>query len=177
MKYCSECGSKVASQDRPGDRAPRYGCPSCRAVFYLSPRLVVACLAIRDGGVLLCKRGVNPGYGRWTLPCGFIEKGEPASRAAVREALEEAQAAVELGRAYALFHIPHANQMQVVFLAQLVDGAFSAGSETLEVRLFTEPQIPWGELAFASTAVVLRQYFGDVRSGKLGFHFADITQL
>ncbi|TAK86245.1 MAG: NUDIX domain-containing protein [Betaproteobacteria bacterium] len=177
MNYCSECGSRVALQDRPGDRAPRYACPGCRKIFYLSPRLVVACLAIRERGVLLCRRGVQPGYGLWTLPCGFIEKGEPASRAAVREALEEAQATIELGRPYALFHIPHANQMQVVFLAELADSACAAGSETLEARLFEEAEIPWGELAFASTGVVLRQYFGDLRSGRLGFHFADIAQL
>jgi ADP-ribose pyrophosphatase YjhB (NUDIX family) len=177
MKYCSECGSKLASQNQPGDRAPRYACLACNAVFYLNPRLVVACLANRDGGVLLCRRGVNPGYGLWTLPCGFIERGEPASRAAAREALEEAQVAVRLGRPYALFHIPHANQMQVVFLAELDGASFGPGSETLGVRLFREPEIPWSELAFTTTRVVLRQYFGDLRSGILGFHFADIAQL
>lgn len=177
MKYCSRCGSKVASQDRPGDRAPRYACPACRSVFYLSPRLVAACLATFDGRVLLCKRGVNPSYGLWTLPSGFLERGEAASRAVVREALEEAQVTIELGRPYALFHIPHANQMQIVFLAQLRDAACGAGSETLEAKLFAEPDVPWSELAFASTRVVLRQYFGDLRSGKLGFHFADVVQL
>lgn len=105
MKYCSECGSRLTAQDRPGDRAPRYACRQCHAVFYLNPRLVVACLTICDDRVLLCKRGVAPGYGLWNLPCGFIEKGELASRAAVREALEEAQTTVELGRPYALFHM------------------------------------------------------------------------
>lgn len=177
MRYCSECGSSLVVRDRPGDRAPRYACPQCQAVFYLHPRLVVACLTVRDDQVLLCKRGAAPGYGLWNLPCGFIEKGEPASRAAAREALEEVQATVELDRPYALFHIPHANQMQVVFLARLADGAFGAGSETLDARLFAEAEVPWRSLAFVTTSVVLRQYFADLRAGTLGFHFADITQL
>jgi hypothetical protein len=84
---------------------------------------------------------------------------------------------VRLRRPYALFHIPHANQMQVVFLADLLGGTFEAGSETLEVRLFAENEVPWSELAFVTTTVVLRQYFADLRAGALGFHFADITQL
>lgn len=177
MKYCSECGSTLVAHDRSGDRASRYVCPQCHAVFYLDPRLVVACLTVRDDHVLLCKRAAAPGYGLWNLPCGFIERGESASRAAAREALEEAHATVELGRPYALFHIPHANQMQVVFLASLTDGAFAAGSETLDAQLFSEAEVPWRELAFVTTTVVLRQYFADRRAGTLGFHFADVTQL
>lgn len=177
MKFCSECGAKLASADRPGDPAARYVCSSCHQVFYLSPRLVVACLAVHDGAVLLCKRGVNPGYGLWTLPSGFIEQGEPASRGAVREALEEARAVVQLDRPYALFQIPHANQMHVVYLARLDGGSFAPGSETLDARLFREAEIPWGQLAFATTGVALRQYFSDLRLEKLGFHFAEIAQL
>jgi ADP-ribose pyrophosphatase YjhB (NUDIX family) len=177
MKFCSECGATVALADRPGGRGGRYVCSSCHRVFYLSPRLVVACLAVHDGAVLLCRRAVDPGYGLWTLPSGFVDAGEAASRGAVREALEEAQASVQLDRPYALFQIPHAGQLHVVYLARLDGGSFAPGSETLDARLFREKEIPWGELAFATTGVTLRQYFSDLRLEKLGFHFAEIARL
>jgi len=125
--------------------------------------------------VLLCRRGVYPGYGQWSLPAGFIEVGETGARGALREALEEANVAVAVERPYALFHIAHVNQVHVVYLARLLDGHFRAGSETLEARLFAEEEVPWSELAFATTRDALRQYFVDYRSGDFGFHFADVV--
>ena len=177
MRFCSECGSRLVERRREHDRAPRFACVTCHAVYYLNPRLVVACIAAREDRILLCRRGNSPGYGQWNLPSGFVERGEPAAVGAAREALEEAQATVELERPYALFHLPHENQMQIVYLARLQGESFGAGTETLEVRLFKEADIPWGQLAFVSTQVALRQYFGDVQSGRFGFHFADILQI
>jgi len=177
MNFCSECGSRLSSRERLGDRAPRRVCPACGKVFYLDPRLVVACLAFHGDRVLLCRRGVEPAYGRWTLPSGFVDAGESTSAAASREALEEARATVTLGRPYALFHIPHANQMQVVYLATLAEAACEAGSETLEARVFAEAEIPWADLAFVTTQVALRRYFEDRRDGLLGFHFSDVVEV
>ena len=175
MKYCSECGSEVTSSRRPRDKGPRYVCGHCRSVFYLSPRLVVACIAAAGDRILLCRRAVTPGYGLWSLPSGFTERDGTTARGAVRETLEEAQAAIELDRPYALFHIPRVNQVQVVYLARLIDSRCKAGTESLEARLFNEAEIPWAELAFTTTRHALRQYFQDFRSGAFGFHFADIV--
>jgi ADP-ribose pyrophosphatase YjhB (NUDIX family) len=175
MNFCSQCGGRVVLQTRPGDKAPRYACPPCGAVFYLSPRLTVACIAAREDRIVLCRRAAEPGYGLWTLPSGFVEKGEPASRGAARETMEEARAEVELTRPYALFHISHENQLQIVYLARLLSADCKAGAETLEARLFNEAEIPWGAFAFTTTQVALRKYFEDFRAGSFGFHFADIV--
>jgi ADP-ribose pyrophosphatase YjhB (NUDIX family) len=175
MNFCSQCGSGIVLQAQHGDKAPRYRCPACAAVFYLSPRLTVACIAAREDRIVLCRRAAAPGYGLWTLPSGFVEQGEPASRGAARETMEEAQAEVELIRPYALFHISHENQLQVVYLARLLGVECKAGVETLEARLFSEAEIPWGALAFTTTQVALRKYFEDFRAGSFGFHFADIV--
>lgn len=175
MKFCSECGSKVTPSPLPGARNGRFVCDACRRVFYQSPRLVAGCIARRDKHILLCRRAVNPGYGLWALPAGFVEAGEASALGAVRETLEEAQVAVEIERLYALFHIPHLNQLHLLFLARLPEGPLVAGPESLEVRLFTEAEMPWADLAFASARDALRQYFQDSDDGTFGFHFGEIV--
>ena len=175
MKYCSECGRPVNVQ-RPDGAPARYVCSSCGAVFFQSPRLAVACIAEWENQVLLCRRAVDPGYGLWTLPAGFIESNETGMKGVIRETLEEAGVVVEVGRPYALFHIPHVNQAHIVFLARLLDTNFRAGTESLDVRLFGQEEVPWDALAFATTREALRHYFRDRQDGEIcGFHFADIV--
>lgn len=171
MKFCSECGSRRIRRDL----AHKFVCADCGAVFYQNPRLVAGCIAQWQGRILLCRRAVEPGYGLWSLPAGFVEKGEPCAKSAGRETLEEAGAVVEIDRLYALFHIPSINQVHLVFLADLVDGALDPGGESSEVRFFDEADVPWTELAFTTTHGALRQYFRDRRSGDFGFHFEDIV--
>ena len=175
MKYCSECGAKVALEHvRPG--APwRFVCGACHAVFYQSPKLASVCLAEWEGKILLCRRGVQPERDRWELPAGFVTSGETVSAAAARETLEEAGVEVEIQRPYALLHVPHVNQMRVVYLARLRGTRFKAGGETLEVKLFDEDDIPWEELAFATTRDTLRRYFADRKEGVVGFFVAEIV--
>lgn len=143
-------------------------------MFYFSPRLATACIACHDDRVLLCRRAVEPAYGMWSLPGGFVEKGESAASGAARELLEEAGVAVEMARPYALFRVAHGHQMHVVYLAKLLDTAFNPGAESIEVALFDEAGMPWNHLAFASTREALRRYFADRRRGVLGFLYAEI---
>lgn len=175
MKFCSECGSRVTLSPVPGAQQGRFVCDGCRRVFYQSPRLIAGCIACRDDKILLCRRAIDPGYGLWALPAGFVETGESAALGAVRETLEEAQVTVEIDRLYALFHIPHLNQVHLLFLARLLDGPLIAGAESLEVKLFGETDLPWGDLAFATSRDALRQYFRDADEGTFGFHFGEIV--
>jgi len=175
MKYCCECGAAVALSKPRGKALGRYVCTNCRRIYYHSPRLVAGCIATSDDRVLLCQRGVEPGYGLWNLPSGFVEMSEGALGGAAREALEEANAAVDVERLYALFHIPHINQTLLVFLARLPDVHVIPGPETLAVKLFEEAEVPWEEIAFATTRTALQRYFEDRRSGTYGFHFAEIV--
>ena len=177
VKYCSECGHKVIVEQLPLVPMSRFACTVCRAVFYQSPRLAAGCIAEWEGKILLCRRAVDPARGRWGLPAGFVAAGESTSAAAVRETLEEANVAVNIVQAYALFHVPHANQLRVIFLAQLLDNKFKPGTETLEARLFEEAEMPWDDLAFATTGNALTKYFRDRAAGDFGFFFADIVQI
>ncbi len=172
MKFCSECGVRLPG--RTSGPWPRVACERCGAVFYLSPRLAAACIAYRDDRVLLCRRAVDPGYGMWSLPGGFVEKGESVASGAAREFLEEAWVVVEIARPYALFRVARGHQMHVVYLAKLLDTAFRPGAESLEAALFDESGVPWNHLAFASTREALRRYFGDRRRGVFGFLYAEI---
>lgn len=161
MKFCSNCGAKVAFKIPAGDSLPRYVCDACNTIHYQNPRMIVGCVPVWEDRVLLCKRAIEPRYGLWTLPAGFMENGETLDVGAARETLEEACARVEIGMLYAVYSIPHVNQVYLLFLAKLADLDFKAGSETLETRLFREDEIPWDQIAFATVRNTLTHYFAD----------------
>jgi ADP-ribose pyrophosphatase YjhB (NUDIX family) len=175
INFCSSCGSPVTFVVPPGDRLHRHVCANCGAIHYRNPRLVVGSLPVWEDQVLLCRRAIEPRHGKWTLPAGFMENGETVSQAAARETAEEANARIELGEMFTVISVPHVSQVHVVYLARLCDLDFSAGEETLEVRLFREDEIPWEEIAFRTIAVTLRHFFEDRRAGDFGFHASDIT--
>ncbi|EJT83836.1 NUDIX hydrolase [Pseudomonas putida S11] len=113
-----------------------------------NPNIVAGVLPTWGSQVLLCRRAIEPRRGFWTLPAGFMENGETLDQAARRETVEEACARVGSMSLYQLFDLPHINQVHVFFRAELADLDFAVGVESLEVRLFEEHEIPWGELAF-----------------------------
>ncbi len=174
MKFCSNCGEPVTVKIPPGDSLPRHVCDACRTIHYQNPRMVVGCIAEWEERVLLCRRAIEPRYGLWTVPAGFMENGETIDQGAIRETLEEANARVEIGPLYALYNIPHINQVYMLFRARLLDLDFHAGAETLEARLFTENEVPWDVLAFATVRNTLRHYYADRRDGQYRFHIGTI---
>lgn len=175
MNYCSACGARVSLKVPAGDHLPRHVCDACGAIHYENPRLVVGALPVWQERILLCRRAIEPRLGYWTLPSGFMEKGETTAEAAMRETLEEANARIEVGAMYTLFSVPHVDQVHIVYLARLVDLDFSAGEESLEVALFDEAQIPWDEIAFRSIRYTLDHFVADRRRGSYGFHSGDIV--
>jgi len=136
--------------------------------------MVVGCLATFEDRILLCRRAIEPRYGLWTLPAGFMENDESASEGAAREALEEANARVEIVDLYTVYSIPHISQVYMMFRAKLLDPDVSPGVESLEVKLATESEIPWGELAFAMVKRSLEHFIEDRRSGLFVPRFGDI---
>ena len=158
MKFCSQCSAPVALRIPEGDALPRYVCTACSVIHK----------------VLLCRRAIEPKRGFWTLPAGFMENGETTFNGAMRETLEEANARVEIDTLYALYNIPHISQVYLLFRARLLDLDFSAGEETLELRLFEEAEIPWNEIAFAAVRNTLQHYFEDRRKGSFPFHMGTI---
>ena len=175
MKFCSQCGAPVRSKIPPGDDRPRYVCDACDHIPYENPKVVVGCIAEWGQQVLLCRRAIEPQYGLWTLPAGFMEMGETAGEAALRETVEEAHARVELLGLYSLFNLPQISQVYLLLRGRLLDLEFAPGSESLEVRLFREEEIPWDHLAFAAVRETLKLYFEDRRSGRYSVHMGDIV--
>lgn len=176
MKFCSSCGAPVALEVPPGDTLPRHVCGACHTIHYQNPRMVVGCIPEWEDRILLCRRAIEPRHGLWTVPAGYMENGETTFQGALRETLEEANARVEIGSLYALYNIPHINQVYILFRARLLDRNVSPGAETLEVRLFSESEIPWDRIAFASVRNTLTHYYADRRSGEYRFHMGTIEQ-
>lgn len=176
MKYCSSCGKSVIEKIPPGDNRPRFVCDHCETIHYQNPRIIAGCLPIYEDKVLLCKRAIEPRYGLWTLPAGFMENGETSLEAALRETWEEALAKVNIHGIYTLFNLPHINQVYMIFRAELAELSFGAGEESLEVDLFTEAEIPWDELAFPVMQKTLEFYFEDRRTGNYDVRMHDIIR-
>jgi len=174
MKFCCQCGASVELRIPAGDTLPRHVCVSCETIHYQNPRMIVGCIPEWDDRILLCKRAIEPRYGLWTVPAGFMENGETTCQGAARETLEEANARVEVGQLYALYNIPHISQVYILFRARLLDLDFSAGAETLEVGLFAQDEVPWDQLAFATVRRTLTQYFRDRGNGEYRFHTGTI---
>jgi ADP-ribose pyrophosphatase YjhB (NUDIX family) len=174
MKFCSNCGAPVTRKVPPGDSLPRYVCDACNTIHYQNPRMVVGCIVEWDDRILLCRRAIEPRYGLWTVPAGYMENGETMHQGAIRETLEEATARVDLGPLYAIYNIPHINQVYILFRARLLDLDFRAGAETLDVNLFAERDIPWDQLAFATVRNTLTHYYADRRAGEYKFHMGTI---
>lgn len=151
-------------------------CTVCGKITYQNPKMVVGCLIEQDNKVLLCKRKIQPSYGLWTLPAGFLEIGESAAEGAIRETWEEANAEVEVLSPFAQLDIPLIGQTYVIFLAKLKKPHFSPGPESSECQLFSLDNIPFNSLAFSSMFVTLNLYIEDVKAGKPKFHYGTIKK-
>jgi ADP-ribose pyrophosphatase YjhB (NUDIX family) len=165
IRYCNQCGSAATYRIPEGDSLPRAVCDACGTIQYENPKIVVGCLPVWEDRILICKRAIEPRFGLWTLPAGFMENEESAQEGAAREALEEANARVEIGDLYTLYSLPHISQVYMMFLAKLVDPDVSPGVESLEVKLVTEQEIPWDEIAFTMVRLTLRHYLEDRKTG------------
>ena len=177
MKFCSQCGSKNIEYSVPlGDNRQRYHCLDCNSVFYENPKIVAGCIPVWKDKILMCKRGIEPRYGLWTLPAGFMENGESTNEAAERETMEEAGTKVKDSRLYALFNLPQINQVYMMFLSNLYEPAFKAGEESLDCKLCLESEIPWDQIAFPTITYSLKLFFKDRSNGRFFLHTADLKR-
>jgi ADP-ribose pyrophosphatase YjhB (NUDIX family) len=184
MKFCSECAHPVDLQVPDGDNRPRYVCRQCTTIHYQNPKLVIGSIPVWENEgqlqVLLCKRAIEPRYGYWTLPAGFMENSETTGEAALRETEEEAGADIELGELFTLLNVAQVHQVHLFYLARLRSLDFAPGIESLDVRMFAEHEIPWDELAFPTIRTTLELFFADRvkmrEGGQYGFHSRDIVR-
>jgi ADP-ribose pyrophosphatase YjhB (NUDIX family) len=179
IQHCRQCGSPVVYRlPDDGDTKPRAVCTVCHTVHYENPLNVVGTVPVwGETGeyVLLCKRNIEPRFGKWTLPAGFMELNETTAQGAARETVEEAGAQFEMGELFSLMNVARVGQVHLYYRARLLSDRFNPGTETIEARLFTEAEVPWEDIAFRTVKETLERYFADRRSGQFGFHAVDIA--
>jgi ADP-ribose pyrophosphatase YjhB (NUDIX family) len=174
IKHCRACGSAVRYEVPADDNRERATCTACGTIHYENPLNVVGTVPVWGEQVLLCRRNIEPRYGLWTLPAGFMELGETTAQGAVRETIEEAGARIELQELFTVLNVVRVGQVHFFYRARLQDPHFDPGPETIEARLFDEAEIPWEEIAFRTVKDTLERFFDDRRRGQFGVHTADI---
>lgn len=170
MTFCTACGHKTTEKIPLGDSRLRRVCTQCATIHYENPKVICGALVLWQNKVLLCRRAIEPRYGLWTLPAGYMELFETMEQGAARETREEAEAEIDIQQLYCTYNIPRIGQIYVLFKAELIDGKFGAGEESIECRLFEEADIPWDELAFPSVERTLRHYFSDRKINEFPMH-------
>jgi ADP-ribose pyrophosphatase YjhB (NUDIX family) len=176
IKHCKNCGTAVVYRvPDDGDTKPRAVCPSCQTIHYENPLNVVGTVAHLGDRILLCKRNIEPRWGKWTLPAGFMELGETTDEGAARETDEEAGAQFEMQDLFTVISVPRVGQVHLFYLAKLLSDQFDPGHETIEARLFTEAEVPWDEIAFRTVRETLSRYFDDRRKGAFAVHTLSVT--
>lgn len=174
IKHCRHCGSTVDYRVPADDNRERAVCLSCTTVHYENPINVVGTVPVWGEQVLLCKRAIEPRYGLWTLPAGFMELGESVEAGAMRETAEEAGANIELLELLTMLSVVRVGQVHLFWRARMLDTSLDPGSETLEARLFHEHEIPWDEIAFRTVRETLRHFFDCRRNGLFALHCGSV---
>jgi 8-oxo-dGTP diphosphatase len=161
-KFCPRCGNHIGVRVLKRGDPERLVCENCGFVFYLGPKLVAGAIFEMDGGIVLVQRDIEPGYGKWTFPGGFVERGERAEAAAERETLEETGVEIEVTGIVGLYTYDGQIPAIAVFGASAVGGTPTPLDETLDVRSFPRDGLPWTEMAFPSTEQALEDYLRKV---------------
>jgi len=156
--YCPKCGGALTRRQFKAHEPHRRVCGSCTFIFYDDPKVAACTIPILDGKLVLLKRGIEPSYGKWVFPGGFLDRGEQVEAAAIRETWEEVNLKVRVSRLLNVYSYPGYPVVVIVYLAEVEGGELRAMDETLEVRTFTLDEIPWEELAFMSTRDALQEY-------------------
>ncbi len=163
-RFCPSCGGALEPRSLKAGDPDRLVCGACGFVFYLDPKVAVGTIiTMDDSRLVLVRRAIEPGYGLWVFPGGFVDRGEELPRAARREAREESGLEVRLDRLVNIYSYAEAAVIIVVYAATAMGGELCADDECLDARLFERDNIPWDALAFRSTREALRDYLDGVR--------------
>jgi ADP-ribose pyrophosphatase YjhB (NUDIX family) len=156
--FCPKCGASLESRLIKPSEPERLVCSACQFVFFLDPKVAACTIIPIDGRIVLLQRGIEPGYGKWVFPGGYVDRGETVNGAAIREAYEEVNLEVRLVSLLGVYSYAQSPVIIVVYLAEVTGGVLRAADEALDARLFEPQAIPWSELAFPSTLEALHEY-------------------
>jgi len=169
--FCNNCGGSTISKIPSDDNKLRDICSLCGHIHYINPKIIVGVLPVKADQILLCKRDIDPAFGKWTVPSGFMEIGESLEEGAKREAFEEANLRVRLMNLFCTYSLPHIGQVYMLYLGQIINNDFKAMDETSEVRLYDFDDIPWDAIAFSSVEFTLKKYIDDYKNNQIfGFY-------
>jgi ADP-ribose pyrophosphatase YjhB (NUDIX family) len=168
FRFCPKCGGALARRHLKVSEPARRVCETCTFIFYDDPKVAACTIPVLDNKIVLLKRGIEPSYGKWVFPGGFLDAGERVEDAALRETWEEVNLHVEVTRLLNVYSYPGYPVIVIVYLAKVVGGQLQAMDETLEVQTFAPAEIPWDELAFPSTRDALTEYVALIDAEKAG---------
>jgi ADP-ribose pyrophosphatase YjhB (NUDIX family) len=157
-RFCPLCGSSLEPRLLKAGEPERLVCTRCGFVFYLDPKIAVGTIIQNGDGVVLVRRAIEPGFGKWVFPGGYVDRGEEIRSAAIREAREECGLDIELQELVDIYSYAGRTPIIVVYAARIIGGTLCADDECLEARVFGAGEIPWDDLAFRSTYEALRDY-------------------
>ena len=158
FRFCPRCGAPLSRKLLKPTEPERLVCSRCDFVFYLDPKIAVGTIIRSDGGIVLVRRAIEPGYGKWVFPGGYVDRGEALEAAALREAREESGLEIRLDGLVNIYSYAGRTPVIVVYAATAISGDLAVDEECLEAAEFPDPDIPWDELAFRSTREGLRDY-------------------
>ena len=158
FRFCPRCGGQLERKKMKATEPARRVCSVCTFIFYEDPKIAACTVPVIDNKIVLLKRGIEPSYGKWVFPGGFMDRGEQVEEAAIRETWEEANLEVKIDRLLNVYSYPGQPTVIIVYLVRIVGGELKAMDETLEAATFAPDEIPWDELAFESTKEALREY-------------------
>jgi len=163
-RFCPVCGGSVEPRLIKAGERERLVCRQCEFVLYLDPKVAVGTIIdAGDSRVVLIRRSIEPGYGKWVFPGGYVDRGEQIEAAAIREAREECGLDVRIDALVNVYSYAGRMPIIIVYAAAIVGGSLVAADEALEARTFAASEIPWSDLAFRSTREALEDYFAGVR--------------
>jgi 8-oxo-dGTP diphosphatase len=158
-KFCPVCGGRLEKRVIKAGEPERLVCSACGFVFYIDPKLAVLALVPYRGGLVMVRRAIEPGYGLWVAPGGFVDVGEKVEEAVVRETLEEANLRVRVVRLLNVHSYHHSRTVVLSFLTEYLSGELTAGDEESEAQVFSREGIPWEHIAFSSTRDAVTEYW------------------
>ena len=162
-KFCPTCGAELKPSIANRNEPTRNVCVECGFIHYQDPKLIVSTIIEYDQKIVLLKRGIEPEYGKWVFPGGFVDRGETIEFAAKRETEEECGIQIEIDSLLGLYSYPGKSEVVAFFIGRYLSGKLVAGDEVLEAKLVSLQEIPWDRLAFPSTSDALRDYIKKVK--------------
>jgi len=156
--FCPKCGGKLALRNLKASEPSRLVCSQCQFIFFLDPKVAAGALFTLNGGIVMLRRRIEPCFGKWVFPGGYVDQGETVTHAAIREVREEVNLEIRILSLLDVYSYTQSSVIVVVYTAEVVGGEIKAGEEALEARTFRPEEIPWSELAFPSTFEALRSY-------------------